>query len=443
MRQISDAALAKILETQGSDPIILVQIYWTEDNAIIYGDRAFTPQIKGCLLDIGDIENVINSAAGSNSGSVSIRLDDTDGSIKGIMDSMDIHKRPVYILQWFPQLPLSDAFILFDGVIHTPITWKEGERTLSFDVLSKIESLEVGYSAEEGNFEYIPPNLVGKAWPLIFGTVLRIPAVQINEIPSAFSNQDTGINAADSLTGPLKNFGHHEQINITLLEELERECFLMAAILLSEASSLDESTVNSRANANAGLSGGGTIVPASSPGDGGFTTSGVGLSGALIRKSDNPIAQQLYELGTQFEQKGNEYRTERLTFNPNNNDYNSTPEQKALEKNQITINGGAKFPQKTNIIITINGAQHEGYFEGDVFTIVGRTHPFTDQGAVAGPTEVVDRAVATEYKTDLSAQTFFYAIAGSLVGLGPTNYPVYYIVGIPSCYQYCCSRKKT
>src|SRR4051794_17385122 len=113
MRQISDAALAKILETQGSDPITLVQIFWTEDNSIIYGDRAFTPQIKGCLLDVGDIENVINNAAGSNSGSVSIRLDDVDGSIKRIMDSMDIHKRPVYILQWFPELPLKDAFILF------------------------------------------------------------------------------------------------------------------------------------------------------------------------------------------------------------------------------------------------------------------------------------------------------------------------------------------
>ncbi len=392
MRTIAPAALAQILEREGTDPITLVQIFWDEQVYDIFGSRSFDPGIKGGLLDIGEIDNVVNAGAGSNTGSVSIRLNDTDGRLKTILDSMDIHKRPVYVLQWFPQIPLRDAFVVFDGVISTPIVWKEGDRTLSFDVITKIESLEVAYSAEEGNFEYIPPNMVGKTWPLIFGTVLHLPALRVNDIPEGFTNQDTGIDGTGEGQGPLANVANTEFKNITFLTEMERQCFIFAAVLLGEADFLN--------------------------GEASFS-----------RQSDNPQAQQLYDLGTQYEAKGNEYRQERLR--PINADVFNNPANTALQRNQLTISGGSRFPQKQNIIITINGAKHEGYFEGDIFTIVSRTHPYTDKSSVVGPTEVIDRSVATEFKTDLGVETFFYAVAGSGVGISISHYPVYYIVGIP------------
>jgi hypothetical protein len=428
MRQISPAALAQIMEREGTEPVTLVQIYWDKDQSVIYGDRAFDPGIRGLLLDVGEINNVLNASEGSNSGSVSIRLDDKDGSLKTIFDKMDIHKRPVYILQWFPYIPLSEAFIVFDGVISSPVEYNEGERSLSFDVLSKIEDLEVGYSAEEGNFEYIPPNLVGRAWPLVFGQVLALPCVQINETPSGASLDDIGTDG--SRQGSLANIADNERKNLSFLEELERECFLMAAILFTEADQLDATSVRSSANAAVGLHGGGTIDA---------TT---GLSGSLSRHSDNPVAQQLYDLGNQYEAKGNEYRSERLR--PFNSGLSGTDAQKALDKKQIRVSGGAKFPQKQRIIIRINGVAHEGYFEGDIFNIVSSTSPFADQTAVAGPTQVIDRAVATEYTTDLAVSAFFYSIAGSLVGLGSANnYPIWYIAGLPWLTNITVLGKKT
>jgi len=424
MRNISPAALAQIQEREGTEPITLVQIFWDSDQSVIYGDRAFTPGIQGQLLDVGEINNVINASEGSNSGSVSIRLEDKDGILKSIFDTMDIHKRPVYILQWFPYIPLSEAFIVFDGVISSPIEWNEGERTLSFEVLSQIEDLEVGYSAEEGNFEYIPPNLVGKAWPLVFGSVLNLPCVQINESPTGNSLDDIGLDGTGDNQGILSDIADNELRNLTLLEELERECFLMAAILLGNATSLDAQTVGG----SAGLTGGGTVDA---------TT---GLSGSLSRQSDNPVAQQLYDLGTQYEEKGNEYRAERLR--PFNTGLTGTPEQEALDRNQVRVAGGSKFPQKQNLIIRINGVAHEGYFEGDIFHIVSSTSPFADQTAVAGPTQVIDRAVATEYQTDLAVSTFFYSIAGASVTVGGT-YPIWYVAGLPFLTNIVVFGKKT
>jgi hypothetical protein len=424
MRNISPAALAQISEREGTEPITLVQVFWTEDQYDIFGDRAFVPGIKGQLLDVGEINNVLDVTKGTNSGNMSVRLDDKDGRLKTIFDTMDIHKRPVYILQWFPEIPLNQAFVVFDGIISSPITWNEGERTVSFDVLNKIEDLELGYSAEEGNFSYIPPNIVGKAWPLVFGNVFHLPCIQINESPQATSLDDYGTDG--TAEGPLKDLSNTETKNITLLEELERECFTMAAILLGEADALDSESVTSRANAAAGLHGGGTVDNGVHGGDTFDRT--IGLDGSLTRHSDNPVAQQLYDLGTQYEEKGNEYHAERLR--PFNSGLSGTPEQKALQKNQLRVNGGSRFPQKTNIIIRINGVAHEGYFEGDVFTIQSSTTPFTDGTAVVGPTTVVDRAVATEYKTDLAVGSFLYSIAGSTVSVGGT-YPIWYIVGIP------------
>lgn len=409
MRNISPAALAQILEREGTEPITLIQVFWDIGVYDIFGDRAFVPGIKGQLLDVGEIQNVVNASQGANSGSMSVRLDDHDGRLKEIFNTMDIHKRPVYVLQWFPEIPLNDAFIVFDGVITSPIEWNEGERTLSFEVLSKVEDLEVGFSAEEGNFPYIPPNIVGRAWPLVFGHVDMLPCVQINQSPQGTTSQDVGRDNTGSGQGAISDIHNNEFKNLTLLEELERECFLMAAILLGEGDSIDSSTSRT-------------------------TDASSGLDGSFTRKSNNPVAQQLYDLGTQYEQKGNEYHAERIR--PINGNTNGTGSGNnnggANNKNVVHINGGSKFPQGSNIVVRINGVAYEGYFEGDIFHISGYTSPFADKKAVAGPTTVIDRAVATEYKTDLAVSNFMYAIAGSNVQVSGSTYPVWYIIGIPA-----------
>lgn len=185
MRTISPAALTAISQSSGLEPVIIVQVFW-DGNATSYCDKKFEQAgLIGRLLEIGNIEDTIDINGGASSTNLSVTLDDVDGSIKSIFDNVDIHKTYVQVLQWFTNIPLSDAFVIFEGEIYSPIVWAEGTRTLKFDVVSKITDIEVGFSVEEAAFPFMATNLVGQAWPVVFGTVAGLRALDMNESPTA------------------------------------------------------------------------------------------------------------------------------------------------------------------------------------------------------------------------------------------------------------------
>lgn len=179
MRNISAASLAKLASRLGTEPIVIVEIGWVDGSRMSYADRDIDGAVKGRILDVSGLDNVVNVSGGGQSQQISVVMDDHDGEIKGIMDHHDIHKRPCWVYQWFDGIPLSDKFLIFKGEVNSPIEWNEGDRTVSFDVISKIEDVEVGFSIEEGRFPIAPEELVGKAWPLVFGTCINVPALRV------------------------------------------------------------------------------------------------------------------------------------------------------------------------------------------------------------------------------------------------------------------------
>ena len=186
MRTLSVAALAKVAQNLGTEPVIVIQVQWSDDgNLYTYGD-VDAPGVNGKILEVSGLDNVItitgvSQATTGDSQELSFTLDDTDGHIKGILDINDVHKRPVWVYQWFPDLAFTDKFLLFKGEVSSPIEWSEGERTVNFNVINKIEDAEVGFSIEEGNFPFAPDDLIGKPWPLVFGTCVHIPALRVVE----------------------------------------------------------------------------------------------------------------------------------------------------------------------------------------------------------------------------------------------------------------------
>jgi hypothetical protein len=194
MRSISGPGLAKLAANFATEPINILDIYWIEGNSpLSYADRDIGTSIKGRVIELSDLDNVVGISDNNSSQDFSVTLDDTDGSIKAILDSHDIHKRNVCVYQWFDGLALSDKFLLFQGKISSPITWNERERQVSFRVVSQLEDKEIGFSAEEGQFPYLPKDMVGKPWPMIFGTVLDVPALQVNKAVSGSTLCGLGI----------------------------------------------------------------------------------------------------------------------------------------------------------------------------------------------------------------------------------------------------------
>lgn len=194
MRNISPASLAVLQQTSGVEPVIVVRVYWGGSTYTNYCDRQFANDaLVGKLLQISGIEDIVDINQNASSVELQVMLDDTDGSIKSIYDYNDIHKTYVQVLQWFKGLPFSDAFVIFEGEIASPITWSEGTRTLSFTVMTKLESTEVGFSVEEGQFAFFPSDLVGKAWPVVFGQVRGINLLAITDPASAVLASGFGI----------------------------------------------------------------------------------------------------------------------------------------------------------------------------------------------------------------------------------------------------------
>jgi len=198
MRTLSANALAKIAEKKGSEPITILDIAWNGTDVLQYSDRA-VDSIPGKILEVSDLDAVINITGSSNSQSLSVTLDDTDGTIKELMNNYDLHLKDVWVYQYFEELDLSDRFLLFKGKVNSPITWNENDRTVSFSVLSQLEDKEIGFSPEEGQFIDLPEAFVGQPWPMCFGLTIHSKALRVTEVPKAVTA--TGVGFADTHLG--------------------------------------------------------------------------------------------------------------------------------------------------------------------------------------------------------------------------------------------------
>ncbi len=187
MRTIPSNTLVQISEQYGNEPVNIVAIEW-DGNVHWYADRD-VESIPGKIANISDMETTINVSGSSDSEEISISLDDTDGSIKTFMDTNDVHKVDAWVYQYFYGMHLDDKFLLFKGTVNSPIVWNEGTRQVSFNIVSRLEDDDVGFSAEEGQFRSVADELIGKPWPLVFGSVTGVRALRLTRVGAAITGQ--------------------------------------------------------------------------------------------------------------------------------------------------------------------------------------------------------------------------------------------------------------
>ena len=201
MARTIPAATRTLLDTQlGQEYVLVLEVAWGRDlnNTAFYADRAIpgAPQVKSSVITMGRVDAAVQVSQGGQSKSVNVVLSDTDGAIKTAFDSNDTHKTPVRI--WFYMMGTdfdTDKFPVFLGQMNSPIEWDEGNRTFSFGVVNRIEGVEVGFSAEEGQIVDLPEDLIGKTWPLCFGKVVNIPALKA--VPSINGTLRSGVGIRD------------------------------------------------------------------------------------------------------------------------------------------------------------------------------------------------------------------------------------------------------
>lgn len=398
MRNLSAATLAKIAQKTGNEPINVVRIWWTASGYIDYADRTFGG-IQGKLLTLSDVEDVINVSGNSSSTSVQVTLDDTDGSIKEIFNNTDIHRRRVQILQWFSDIPFGEAFPIFEGEIASPVKWSEGDVTLSFDVLSKLYDREVGFSAEEGEFNWIPPNLIGQAWPLIFGTVRGVPGLLVSEIPTGLTGESTGLSEENTNDKQIAEI----QLKMQQCTDYASYCFLLAVECYAIASQYETDMKIDR------LEGGDTD---------------------WTSEIENWESQ-----GDNYMQQGNQYLQEKYQLQQELTKVNAEKAEKdLLKKNRIAALGSDRFAQKSIGMVNIGGSLYQGFFDAGFFNVTQQPKPFDDNYIPAGLTTITDAesGLVKTHSTQLPPNRFVFHEGGSSLLVGGF-YPVTYIVGLGHC----------
>ncbi len=194
-RTFRTSIAGELAKSHAGEPMMLVEVAWNGTNFITYADRRLTgsDSVDPRVVNVGAFDTTTVVSGGSDSRSVQIILNDTDGAVRAIIDEQDIHLRPVRLYLTFQGLPLTEKALMFEGVINSPLVWNESDRTLTFSVFAKLEESEAGFTMEDGNFPFVPPSERNKAWPLVFGQVCNMEAVQVTALRKGFLAQGLGV----------------------------------------------------------------------------------------------------------------------------------------------------------------------------------------------------------------------------------------------------------
>jgi hypothetical protein len=192
MRTITANAQALLSQNMGTEIMVVLEVEWSDGGSVYYSDQDLSGA-EPKIIDMGGFDTSMILEGSSDSQELDIVLDDTDGSIRAIYQSIDTHKRPARVYLLHKGLTLVDKILVFKGEVVTPIEWDETQRSVKFNILSRLDATQVGFSMEEGDFPNIPDEALGKAWPLVFGQVCHLPAVKVRAPRRGYLESGLGI----------------------------------------------------------------------------------------------------------------------------------------------------------------------------------------------------------------------------------------------------------
>jgi len=323
-RTFSPAIQGEIDKRFAREPMVIVEVSWVEDSWIAYSDRKLNGESYPypLLTSIAQFDSTQVVSNGTDNQQTSITLNDIDGTLRTLIDEHDIHLRPVRIYLTFQGLPFAEKALIFEGVINSDIIWDEGGRTLSFEVLSTIESVEAGFTMEDGDFPFIEPSDRNKPWPLVFGKVCNMEAVRVRGTRKGFLAEGVGVK------------------DPTIEERL------------CQAKKLQCPEIENTANFKGEV--GNTGETFNIGGAGGLPPNNV-FNNPRQTKTDPQCVKRRFD-------KICEILTEKA-------------QQEAFVKTTFTVRGGEEFPQEQNITIQINEVRFEGVMIGDQFTVFQTIYP--------------------------------------------------------------------
>lgn len=219
-RTLTASAATKAAQKLGTEPILIVKIEWGGvPGTRYYSDKAFTLGsivTEQRLISFGAIDTIESEDSIGNVSTSNLVLDDKDKALKIIFESVIMEGKEVIVYQHYEGLTESDIIPIFKGKTASPIEWSEETRQLTCDLVSEIESEDVGFAPDENDLSTICEGAKNQPWPIVFGTALNVPAVRV-ECPAFGTLKTPAGDTATSITVDNgKNFPQSTSIEITV-----------------------------------------------------------------------------------------------------------------------------------------------------------------------------------------------------------------------------------
>jgi len=434
MRDIDNNTLALLRKKEGMEPVMIVSVDWGKNRVYTnYSDRIANKEgdygirygIIGRIISISNLENVVNVTGSGASQTLSIVIDDSDRAILDIINQKDVHKCNVIVWFWFDGTDINDhKFYMFEGEINSPMEWNEADATFSFDVVSKIEDREVGFSADEASFDYVPPSIIGKGWPLVFGTAIKVPGIRINDPPVGHNSdliylKDKSGNVVTNKLPVIKSNNNQNYEDARVMFQLAMNTARMyygcAILLETEAAAngggapvaiFSVSSNPQLANGQAGIDASTTLA----------------LASRMRQEGDRYIELANKYLGTAYE----------ITSSIASLDL-AAGADKTNTTGSIEIVGAGTFPKGARIAVTTaRGGEFEGVLQERTFIIQKSTAPSLAVNSVnVGVPIVYDSDVSVKYETNVGVNNLFYIPGGTVIRIAETTtYNIKYIAAL-------------
>jgi len=375
-RTFSEPVRRLLAKKTGLTPIIIIGVKWRDNLEVFYSSTPYTGA-QQTLLELTGLETTTSITNNGASQSVTVTLSDSDGYMRQVLDSIDIHKRPANVYLGFvdddgSDIAVSQMVPLIQGEINSQMIWDERARTLRFSILNKIEGRLFGFAVEDGLIEKVDESERTTPWPFRFGETCMYPAIRIRNGVKGLLRLGQGV--------------LDPTLDAKICQARQIKCPLIEDPLCEGAQPSNEENVTLATNTWNANNVPGTDLPFANGPDTFFGT-----------RLANPVNGAGQSGGTGLANPENgcnlvrDRECERAKFQTLCQLLRDRANQLVYVQDQLLILGGDEFPQNRETQIRIDDVIYTGIFTGELFTILSTNRLDT-------PTDNVDcRSVGPYY----------------------------------------------
>jgi hypothetical protein len=174
----TDNQIATIIqEAQSSSTIYFYsdKVIYNSDNSVLF---------PGGILSCSPINSFVSYSGETGTSDVTVKIDDSNKVILSLLSKVNIQKVPAFFYLYFDGLSVGDMIAIYEGEIVSGFSWSDKDLAATFTIMNRIEQKEVGFTPEQGYISDLIASLIGKPWPVGYGTVIKYPALKLYNSPT-------------------------------------------------------------------------------------------------------------------------------------------------------------------------------------------------------------------------------------------------------------------